>query len=151
MTLDLFSPEPFVLVVDDSPSDARRMQALVQVALPESIVVTRHSAEEAMNVCEYHLPNLIVADVHLPGESGFELCKRIKSDRSPCRDILVLMVSADENRASTACEAIASGAYAFEAKPLNTKRFVEDIRAGLALSDARRNRLILTREYLGGR
>lgn len=104
-----------------------------------------------MNVCEYHIPNLIVMDVHLPGESGFDLCRRIKGEESPCRDIMVMMVSADENRASTACEAIAAGAFAFEAKPLNVKKFMGDVLAGVELTETRRKRLALTAEYFGGK
>lgn len=67
-----------VLIVDDEPG-VRRLLALV---LRESGCDVRVAAdaESAMRLVEDHEPDVLLADVRLPGIDGLELVERIQND-----------------------------------------------------------------------
>lgn len=46
-------------------------------------VVTARDGDEALELANQELPDLIITDYHMPGLSGLELCRRLKqSDRT---------------------------------------------------------------------
>ncbi len=86
-----------VLVVDDE-KDSR---VLIRHFLEEfgCQVFTAASGEEGLELAERHAPDLIILDLIMPGLTGWEVLKRIKSDQS-LRSIPVVIVSvlANEGR-----------------------------------------------------
>ncbi|MEN9206679.1 MAG: response regulator [Gloeomargarita sp. GMQP_bins_120] len=67
-----------VLVVEDGIAEQRLMVALLQRAGYKA--VGQPSAEAAWAWLETHgAPALVVVDIGLPGESGLELCRRIRA------------------------------------------------------------------------
>lgn len=66
-----------ILIVDDSPTDAMIMQAKLEAEYYDTMVVS--NAEEAIKVVENNRPDLIMLDVLMPGMTGFDLCKKLKS------------------------------------------------------------------------
>jgi DNA-binding response OmpR family regulator len=67
-----------VLLVEDSMTDREIMNRYLQ-QLGFSVVNAK-SSEEAHLKLQTEKPSLIILDVILPGQSGFELCREIKSD-----------------------------------------------------------------------
>ena len=66
-----------VLVVDD----AAFLRELAAVFLARSgRVITAASGQEAMILVRRERPDLILCDLHMPGMSGADLCRIIKSD-----------------------------------------------------------------------
>lgn len=65
-----------ILVVDDE-QDMRR---LIEVMLIKSNfqVVTAANGEEAYEIINNHFVDLVLLDVMMPGEDGFEVCKKIR-------------------------------------------------------------------------
>ncbi|MEE1926174.1 ATP-binding protein [Pseudomonas sp. 148P] len=51
-------------------------------------------AGQAMQRCQQRLYDLILLDVHLPGMSGVELCRRIRATPGPNRDARILALTA---------------------------------------------------------
>lgn len=69
---------PKVLVVDDSVSVRK---ALERILAPRSLVVSSaNSAEQALEQITHDKPDLIIADVIMPGLSGFDLCELIRKN-----------------------------------------------------------------------
>jgi DNA-binding response OmpR family regulator len=67
-----------VLLVEDSMTEMQILsQYLQQAGL--SVVIAK-SGEEAQATLQSQKPDLIVMDVILPGQSGFELCRELKAD-----------------------------------------------------------------------
>ncbi|GAB4342136.1 MAG: response regulator [Cyanobacteria bacterium] len=64
------------LVVEDSQTDRGLMIRYLQDAGMNVTAVG--SGEEATQVLDAKLPDLIVLDVILPGQSGFEICRELK-------------------------------------------------------------------------
>ena len=79
---------PRVLVVDDE----RQMLSIVAFALETQgfEAVTAHSAEEAWTNLRQGRFDLLVLDVTLPGASGVELCRRVRSTS----EVPVMMLTA---------------------------------------------------------
>ena len=65
-----------VLVVDDEP-DAREIVALILERCGAKVMVAA-SASEALEIFERERPDILVADIEMPGEDGYSLLRRIQ-------------------------------------------------------------------------
>jgi PAS domain S-box-containing protein len=80
-----------VLVVEDSETQALALRSLL---LQEGFQVTRAATgEEALAHLEREHPDLVLSDIVMPGMSGYELCRRIKSDPALSSLPVVLLTS----------------------------------------------------------
>jgi CheY-like chemotaxis protein len=69
--------KPIVLLVDDVPELAVIVAALGKRG--EYEVVARPDVPAAWAYLEGNQPDLVLLDVHLPGEDGLELCRRVRA------------------------------------------------------------------------
>ncbi len=67
-----------VLIVEDSLLQVQVLTGYLQQAGLSVVSVT--SGEEVQDKLTKHRPDLIILDVILPGQSGFELCRELKTD-----------------------------------------------------------------------
>ena len=106
-----------ILVVDDDD----RIRELVTEYLKENnfIISTANSAEEAKIKLEYFKFDLIVLDVMMPGQNGFELTKEIKIN-SKMPIILLTAKGEVENR----IEGLELGANDYLSKPFEPKELL---------------------------
>jgi DNA-binding response OmpR family regulator len=79
-----------ILVVDDEPDIVELVHDILTGNGFE--VYTANSGEEALNMLDTVMPDLIVLDIVLPGLSGLELCRKIKS-KSSLANIRVLFLT----------------------------------------------------------
>jgi ribonuclease P protein subunit RPR2 len=102
------------LLVDDDPG----LRTLVRATFDEVDVeiVEAASAEEARAAIAECTPDVIVLDVRMPGESGIELCRELKSG-AHAADARVVLLSGSHELAQR--EAADAGADAFVAKPFS--------------------------------
>lgn len=56
-------------------------------------VETAGSGENAIEIAKQWIPDLILLDIMLPGMDGWEVCRKIKEDKSMC-GISIIVVSA---------------------------------------------------------
>src|SRR5215831_1574573 len=90
-----------ILIVDDTPVNRKLTRILL---VNEGYkVMTASSAEEALDLLQSYRPDLILADIQLPGMDGLEMTRRIKQNEHT-RDITVIALTAfamkdDERRA----------------------------------------------------
>ena len=106
-----------ILVVDDDD----RIRVLVKEYLVENnfIVSTANSAEEAKIKLDYLKYDLIVLDVMMPGQNGFELTKEIKKNSN--MPIILLTAKGEvENR----IEGLELGADDYLGKPFEPKELL---------------------------
>ncbi len=118
---------PLALLVDD---DAR-LREIVGMALEGEGYRVRgaESAEQAVKLLERDDPDLMILDVMLPGQDGFELCREIRT-RSP---LPILMLTAKTDTVDIVV-GLESGADDYVTKPFVTKELVARIRALLRRS-----------------
>jgi signal transduction histidine kinase/DNA-binding response OmpR family regulator len=83
--------------------------------------------ETALTSLDSNAPDLVITDVMLPGQSGFDLLATLRQDERMARlPVVVLTARAD---AESAVEAFAAGADDFVVKPFNSAELLARVRA----------------------
>jgi CheY-like chemotaxis protein/predicted regulator of Ras-like GTPase activity (Roadblock/LC7/MglB family) len=117
-----------VLVVDDSISVRK---ALERILAPQQMsVVSAESAEKALSLMPEAHADLVIADVVMPGMTGFELCQTLKNDPN-YQHIPIMLISGIVN-ASVENQARQSGAVAVVKKPFTPDDLFPKIKQSLA-------------------
>jgi two-component system cell cycle response regulator len=120
-----FLPQSTVLIVDDNPQNVELLQAFLE-SLPVKLVTATNGVDALEKVAQ-HSPDLILLDIMMPRMSGFQVCKRIKSDPKT-RDIQVLMVTA-LNELGDIEQATECGTDDFVSKPVNKFELLTRVRS----------------------
>jgi two-component system, OmpR family, phosphate regulon response regulator PhoB len=116
-----------ILVVEDEP----QIQELLAINLQHAghQVVRASSAEEAEAAIREELPDLVILDWMLPGESGISLAKRLRgAERTQNLPIIMLTARAMEHDKVSGLEA---GADDYLTKPFSPKELAARIQAVL--------------------
>jgi len=120
-----FPPQPTVLVVDDNPQNVELLQAFLE-ALPVKLITAIDGVDALQKVKQYN-PDLILLDVMMPRMSGFQVCRRLKSDPAT-RDIQILMVTA-LNEPGDIEQATECGTDDFVSKPVTKFELLARVRS----------------------
>jgi class 3 adenylate cyclase len=123
-----------VLVVDD---DVDMAAFLAKIVTKEGLVAdTVHDGAAAMAAVAASAPDLVLLDVMLPDSSGFEVCRRLKSDPHTAL-IPVVLVTALEDHASRV-HGIEAGADDFLRKPVEPEELIARVKTLRRLHETRR-------------
>ena len=106
------APRRKVLVVDDTPTT---MHIILNILKEDYEVLVAKNGEIGLSLAKNSKPDLILLDVIMPGMSGFEVLKKLKSG-ADTRDISVILVSGKEG-AEDEAEGYALGAIDYIRKP----------------------------------
>jgi CheY-like chemotaxis protein len=110
-----FLPDSKVLIVDDNPQNIELLAAFLE-SLPCKLI-TATDGLEALQKVTSEKPDLILLDIMMPRMSGFQVCRKLKSDPAT-RDIQILMVTA-LNELGDIEQASECGTDDFVSKPVN--------------------------------
>ncbi len=113
-----------VLVVEDSVTEMQLLTSYLRQA--GLSVISAKSVEEAQIKLTSQTPDLIVLDVILPGQSGFELCRELKADPKTSQ-IPVVMCSTKDTDVDKMWGNLL-GANAYLPKPVDPTIFLNTIR-----------------------
>jgi len=118
---------PTILIVEDEPA----IQELLAINLKHGgfDVIRAGSAEEGLSFIRSALPDLLILDWMLPGQSGISLAKKLRSDdRTKDLPIILLTARVHEEDKILGLEA---GADDYITKPFSPKELVARVRAVL--------------------
>src|SRR4026209_910972 len=116
-----------ILVVEDEPA----IQELISynLELAGHCAVKAHNAEQALEMVRTALPDLVVLDWMLPGMSGIEFARRLRSDkRTQGVPTILLTARADERGKPTGPE---PGADDYLTKPFSPRELNARVKAVL--------------------
>jgi DNA-binding response OmpR family regulator len=122
-----------VLIVDDEPNIVTSLEYLMSRNGYE--VVTAHDGEDALEVVESFVPDVVLLDVMMPRRSGYEVLQQIR-ERPEWRHIKIVMLSA-KGREAAVSKGLALGADAYVTKPFSSRDLMAKI-GELIASPARR-------------
>ncbi|MBI3580858.1 MAG: response regulator [Nitrospinae bacterium] len=113
-----------LLFADDSAT----MQRVVQLALEhENVALTiAGDGESAFDAAKRERPDVIVADVHMPGVDGFSLCRKVKADAGTAHIPVVLITGEMEEYDDKKGEE--AGAASHITKPFKSGELLATIR-----------------------
>jgi len=114
-----------ILIVEDNPVNVKLFRLLLVKAGFD--VRTAGDANEALAALAEFSPRLILMDVQLPGMDGLELTRRLKAD-DRYRQIVVVALTAYAMKGDRE-RAIDAGCEGYIAKPIDTRTFVDSVRA----------------------
>lgn len=101
-----------LLVVDDDTEVVRYLETLL---LPYYRVSSCFDAESAFKAIQEEAPDLVLSDVVMPGQTGYDLCRRIKEDLQLCHIPVVLLTA--KATVKEQVEGLDCGADAYVTKP----------------------------------
>jgi CheY-like chemotaxis protein len=113
-----------ILIVDDE----RLTRAVLQhnVILAGYDVIVASNGREAMQKIQEVTPDLIVVDLVMPDMNGFEMLRRIRSNKETMQTP-VIVVSALQSQTDIE-EAKASGADIYLTKPIKPEEFIKHVK-----------------------
>lgn len=114
-----------IWIVDDDES----IRWVLEKALARESLSTRSfsSAREAMDALQNSMPQVLVSDIRMPGESGLELLQEVKA-RYPGLPVIIITAFSDLDSAVASFQ---GGAFEYLAKPFDIDKAVELIRRAL--------------------
>ncbi|HEY8353910.1 MAG TPA: phosphate regulon transcriptional regulator PhoB [Methylophilaceae bacterium] len=118
---------PTILIVEDEPA----IQELVAINLKHAgyLIVRASSADEAEAAIREELPDLVVLDWMLPGQSGISLARKIRAD-DRTRELPIIMLTARVHEEDK-IQGLEVGADDYVTKPFSPKELVARVRAVL--------------------
>ncbi|MGG1514306.1 ATP-binding protein [Paenibacillus oryzisoli] len=133
-----------ILAVDD---DAINLNVLMGTLSSESYhVVTTRSGEAALNLLMTQSWDLLIADVMMPGMSGYELTQRVR-ERYTVSELPILLLTARSQPADI-YTGFLSGANDYVVKPVDAVELRYRIRALISLKQSIHDRLKIEAAYL---
>ena len=131
---------PTVLIVDDAPTNLAVLQAILTA---EGFrVIKANDAPSARELLSRDQPDLILLDVMMPGESGFEMCAWLKSNLATA-DIPVIFLSALDD-VKNKVTGFKCGGVDYITKPVHCEEVLARVRVHLRIRETNR---LLTRQH----
>ncbi|MGH1577155.1 phosphate regulon transcriptional regulator PhoB [Planktotalea sp.] len=119
--------QPCILIVEDEPSQREVLN--YNLTAEGFRVVQATSGDEGLLLVREEMPDAIVLDWMLPGVSGIEVCRQIKSV-SETKGIPVIMLSARSEEVDKV-RGLETGADDYVVKPYSIKELIARVRAQL--------------------
>ncbi|MGA8049489.1 MAG: response regulator [Burkholderiales bacterium] len=123
-----------VLVVDDDPDMTGFLAHLLR---KQGIVVdTAGDGDAALERVAAERPDLVLLDVMMPGPSGFDICKKLKSRHDTALMPIVLITALEDK--DSRVKGIEAGADDFLSKPVNPSELLARVNTLRRLHETRR-------------
>ena len=119
-----------ILVVDDEPKNVRILQ--IQLNARGYTVYTAADGLEALDIVEKEMPDLILLDINMPRMDGFEVVKRIRSNKIT-EFIPIVMITALRDTRENRIKSIEAGADDFIEKPFDSLEVLARVRSLLRI------------------
>ncbi len=113
-----------VVLADDHSFIREGIKKVVNSKTDLEVVGEAANGEELLGILEEEIPNIIVLDITMPGESGLELLKHIKK-LYPNLPVLILSIHSEERYAIRALKA---GAHGYLTKSSISEELIKAIR-----------------------
>lgn len=116
-----------ILVVDDEPVNAMVLKGILGKAGFE--VLTAESGDAGRALAREHRPSLVLLDVMMPEESGFDTCMKLKQDPATAAIPVIFLTCLDD--VTNKITGLNLGAVDYITKPFHAQEVLARIRAHL--------------------
>jgi|TARA_B110000914_G_C15310616_1_gene375487 DNA-binding response OmpR family regulator len=117
-----------VLLVEDNPVILISLEFLMKQNGYD--VLTADNGDDALNLAEMHLPDLIMLDVMLNTSSGFEICRTLRTRENMGHAKIILLSALGQTEDIE--KGIEAGADLYVTKPFSTRDLVKTVKEMLA-------------------
>jgi DNA-binding response OmpR family regulator len=113
------------LIVEDHPDQAQMVAGLLRFRNFEPIVAG--TGEMGLELARRHAPDVVILDLMLPDISGFDVCRRLRSDRATMLIPVVMLTALGD--ATNRMQGFRVGANAYVTKPYGMQELIDAIAA----------------------
>ena len=114
-----------ILIVDDSPTERHVLNDMLTKAGYE--VVASDNGEDAIQKAKSLKPDLILMDVVMPGQNGFQVTRSIS--RNPDTQDVPIIICTSKGQETDRIWGLRQGARDYIVKPVNREELLEKIAA----------------------
>jgi twitching motility two-component system response regulator PilH len=114
-----------VLIVDDSPTERYFLSDILMKA--GYVVSQAENGEEALVKVKVEMPHLILMDVVMPGQNGYQITRAISKD--PITANIPIIMCTTKGQETDKVWGIRQGAREYVVKPVNPDELLGKIRA----------------------
>jgi len=139
-TMDL----PTILIVDDTPTSLDLVRSVLSAE--GFATLAAKNGQEARELALSRQPDLILMDVLMPGETGFETCARLKSDPNTADIPIIFLSSLDDVKSKVV--GLKIGGVDYIAKPVHGEEVLARVRVHLRIRETNRALVAQQRVWL---
>src|SRR5581483_1176324 len=132
-SLNLGAPPPKILVIDDEPSIVSYLEEFLTAHHYE--VITAENGAQGIDQAVKTLPDLVLLDIMLPNQNGFQVCTTLKEDPRTSNIPILLLTALQSSEDKIA--GLDSGADDFITKPFKAGEILARVRAFLRTKQLR--------------
>ncbi len=114
-----------ILIVDDSPTERYLLTDLL--VAHGYTVITADSGEEALEKIKLEPPHLVLMDVVMPGQNGFQATRAIA--RNPLTQHLPVIICTSKSQETDRIWGMRQGAHDYLVKPIDQQLLLKKIAA----------------------
>lgn len=114
-----------ILIADDEPDILEIISYNLQAEGYE--VITAKNGNEALELAKHNKPDLIILDVMMPGKTGFEVCKTLRTLPSFQETIIIFLTALNDD--STQIKGLETGGDDYLTKPISPKVLISRVNA----------------------
>ena len=118
-----------VLIADDEPSVRLLVQATIEMDGYD--VIEAADGDEAWSLIQEHRPSLVLLDVRMPGRTGLEILREIKTDPSLIETRVILLTASAQE--SDIAAGLVAGADFYLTKPFSPRDLLSKVDEALWL------------------
>jgi adenylate cyclase len=122
---------PKLLVVDDTPKNVKLLTDILTARGYN--VVTAGSGAEALSQVEAERPDLVLLDVVMPEMSGYEVCRKLRSN--PATQLLPVVMVTALDPGEERVKGIEAGADDFLTKPINQAELLARVKSLIRIKE----------------
>jgi len=116
------------LIVEDHPEQARLVERILALRGYDAIVA--EDGETGLLMARRHQPDVVLLDLMLPDVNGFDVCRRLRSDRATMLTPIVMRTALDDRQHRM--HGFRVGANAYLTKPYGVEELFDAIAAARA-------------------
>ena len=135
-----------ILAIDDNIDNLISLKAILMDFFSDIVVFTSQNGQHGIELAIAENPDVILLDVVMPNMDGFEVCRRLKSDKR-VQEIPVVFITALKGDKANRIKALEIGAEGFLSKPIDESELVAQVKAMIKIKAAY-NELCHEKEHL---
>ena len=121
-----------ILIIDDEPDMCDYLESIIQDQFGDQLLVKSSiSGQDALSVVESEEINIIITDLNMPGESGYDICKKVTEAN---KSVQVLFFTGDLSM-SVAMTCYRDGVLSILTKPVDPGKLIKCLGMGIERLD----------------